>query len=355
MVLEGLPPPVGVVAAYLALELLPKPVQLVEPKRDGLAIPPQRQVERVVHGLLLLFVAWHVVDVDLLVGPYRLENLQRETLRYFELLAGARLPLFDELDGFLDGARHELLVVLNHVLQVGQILVVLPARLRMLLQLLRCLFREVFHNLLVLLPVLERLEYAARREKAVHWFEVELHLFRVVLPVNRSVRDPLCLKSVCERRLEGVRGGQRVLPLEEPHEVFQKLLEVLGVLLHSVLAVSGYFGKLVKLVEIGDVINLAKGYHMCLQLLLFPDAFSIQPQNLLLLVMLHPEVPQLLKVDKSPVVFLQVHTFSVVFVRRKLQVDVDLRHGVLQYVIHRPRFHRRIETLISLVVVFYAL
>ena len=54
MALEGTAAPVGRVAADLAFELLVEPVQLVEPVGDGLAVPAERQLERVVDVLVLL-------------------------------------------------------------------------------------------------------------------------------------------------------------------------------------------------------------------------------------------------------------------------------------------------------------
>ncbi len=46
--------PVGRVAADLALELLVEPVQLVQPVRDRLAVPAQRQLQRVVDEVVLV-------------------------------------------------------------------------------------------------------------------------------------------------------------------------------------------------------------------------------------------------------------------------------------------------------------
>ena len=55
MALKRAAAPVGRVAADLALELLVEPVQLVEPVGDGLAVPAQRQLQRVVNVLVLIF------------------------------------------------------------------------------------------------------------------------------------------------------------------------------------------------------------------------------------------------------------------------------------------------------------
>ena len=62
--LVGARPPVRVVAADLALVLDVKAMQLVQPVRDWLAIPAERQVERVVDGLVILLVLLHNLPIS---------------------------------------------------------------------------------------------------------------------------------------------------------------------------------------------------------------------------------------------------------------------------------------------------
>mmetsp|Transcript_40482 Transcript_40482/g.89950 ORF Transcript_40482/g.89950 Transcript_40482/m.89950 type:complete len:282 (+) Transcript_40482:630-1475(+) len=81
VLLKRTPAPVAVVATDFTLELLVEAVQLVEPVGDGLAVPAQRQLERVVHICVLLILV--------LGGQLRLRLL----LLSLHLLVGLRLFL----------------------------------------------------------------------------------------------------------------------------------------------------------------------------------------------------------------------------------------------------------------------
>ena len=61
MVLEGLPSPVGVIAADFAFILNSESMEFIQPVRNGLSIPSERQILGVVNwlvivGILLLII-----------------------------------------------------------------------------------------------------------------------------------------------------------------------------------------------------------------------------------------------------------------------------------------------------------
>mmetsp|Transcript_34458 Transcript_34458/g.103172 ORF Transcript_34458/g.103172 Transcript_34458/m.103172 type:complete len:247 (-) Transcript_34458:1310-2050(-) len=112
--LEGARAHVGLVAADLAPVLDVEAVELVEPVGDGLAVPAERQVERVVDRLLLLLV---VVLVLVLL------RLRRRRQIALDLVVRARLLLLDHGRRLVDYLRQKLAQVAGHLLEEGELAV----------------------------------------------------------------------------------------------------------------------------------------------------------------------------------------------------------------------------------------
>mmetsp|Transcript_106196 Transcript_106196/g.331284 ORF Transcript_106196/g.331284 Transcript_106196/m.331284 type:complete len:457 (-) Transcript_106196:65-1435(-) len=310
--LERPPAPVGVVPADLALVLDAKAVQLVEPEGDRLAVPAQRQVQRVVDRPVLVVVRVEVgAHVHAVV--HEVVVIVALVLVQFHLVDALALLLLQVLHRLLDGVAQEVVPLRGPALQPRYSLVLLLNLYDELLLLVEGQLLHLLYLLLVELAGLVRLHAALVVEEPVRRQAEEPVLVRGILPAQDTPVSPALLELLVELRLKLLDAHQRLRSQQDISEVGDDGFQVASVLLLPVLAVAR------------EVVELVEGLQ---------PAYVVELVVLLLHGLLHQGIIQL-EVRRPPLQACEGRLLEMVFSVHGDLLDVDVPNEVLVH-IHPP-------------------
>mmetsp|Transcript_7786 Transcript_7786/g.11264 ORF Transcript_7786/g.11264 Transcript_7786/m.11264 type:complete len:227 (+) Transcript_7786:394-1074(+) len=226
-------------------------MELVQPERDGLAIPAQGQVKRIVDRAILIVVL-HVgaVDLDAIV----LLLVRVDVFLHLHLFSGLTLLLLEVLHRLVDRVPEQIAPLGRSTLEPGNALVFAINHFEQFLLLLKRQALHFLHLLFVHLSGLVGLENGLASEELVGWKAEEGVVACGLLPARNAPIGPAILELLVELCFELSHAYHRLRSEQQTPQIRDDAVQVLRVLAFAVLAKSWDLVELIESLQKFDVV-----------------------------------------------------------------------------------------------------